>query len=165
MTTGLERVPENSQLRRARAVARLLDSSIPIPGTGRRIGIDPILGLIPFVGDFGGAILSGYIVLAAAQAGAPTVTLIRMIGNVGLDSLVGAVPLLGDLFDAAWKANSKNVALLERHVADASAGNAPTNPYRLVSIVLVISAIAAIGLFSFVGYLVYLAATHSIAGR
>lgn len=165
MTTSLEHIPENSQLRRARAVARLLDSSIPIPGTGRRIGIDPILGLIPFVGDFGGAILSGYIVLAAAQAGAPTLTLVRMIGNVGLDSLVGAVPLLGDLFDAAWKANSKNVALLERHVAGVSAGNAPTNPYRLVSIVLVISAIAAIGLFSFVGYLVYLAATHSIGGR
>jgi hypothetical protein len=78
-------------LMRARAFATLMDSSITIPGTGRKIGLDPLLGLVPFVGDFAGAILSGYIVIAAALAGVPTFTLIRMLGNIAFDTLVGSI--------------------------------------------------------------------------
>ena len=100
-----------------RVLAKLLDNSIAIPGTGWKIGLDPIVGLIPGIGDLIGAILSGYIVLEAARADIPAVTLVRMLANVGIDTLLGAVPAVGDLFDAAWKSNTKNVELLERHLS------------------------------------------------
>jgi len=103
--------------RRLRALAQFLDTAISIPGTSWKFGFDAIVGLIPVVGDLIGGVLSGYIILEAARAEVPTLTLARMLVNVGIDTLVGSVPALGDLFDAAWKANIKNVALLERHIA------------------------------------------------
>jgi hypothetical protein len=102
--------------KRVRLLGQLLDNSIPIPGTGRRIGLDAVIGLVPGVGDLIGGLLSGYIVLEAARAQVPTVTLVRMLGNVGIDTLLGVVPGLGDIFDAAWKANTKNVMLLQGHL-------------------------------------------------
>ena len=103
-------------LRRLRQFSDLLDNAVAIPGTNYRVGIDPLLGLLPGGGDTLGAILSAYIVLQAAQLGAPRPTLVRMVWNILLDSLVGTIPLLGDFFDVAWKANSKNMALLEAHM-------------------------------------------------
>lgn len=103
--------------RNVRVLARLLDNAIPIPGTSWRIGLDPIVGLIPGVGDLISAVLSGYIILEAARAQVPTLTLAKMLGNVGVDTLFGAIPALGDVFDATWKSNTRNVALLERHLA------------------------------------------------
>ncbi|WP_284350695.1 DUF4112 domain-containing protein [Roseisolibacter agri] len=103
---------------RVRAMARLLDTAVRVPGTPVRFGLDAVLGLIPGVGDVVGAAASGYIVLAAARLGAPATVLVRMLLNVGIDTLVGAVPLFGDLFDLGWRSNSRNVALLERHLAD-----------------------------------------------
>ena len=94
----------------------LLDSAVSIPGTRRRIGLDPLLGLIPGLGDFLGAVLSGYIIIAAGRAGVPALTLFRMLVNVGIDTLIGSVPILGDLIDAGWKSNLMNVALFEKHV-------------------------------------------------
>ena len=94
----------------------MLDSAFKIPGTGVRIGADSILGLIPVVGDLTGAALSGYIVLASARLGAPASTLIRMVINIGIDTVVGSVPILGDMFDAGWRANIKNVELLDQHI-------------------------------------------------
>ena len=102
--------------RNVRVLARLLDNAIPIPGTSWKIGLDPIVGLIPGIGDLISAVLSGYIILEAARADIPTLTLAKMLGNVGIDTLFGAVPALGDVFDAAWKSNTRNVALLERHL-------------------------------------------------
>ncbi|HYS68896.1 MAG TPA: DUF4112 domain-containing protein [Gemmatimonadaceae bacterium] len=106
-----------SRVKRVRVLAKLLDNSIAIPGTGWKIGFDPIVGLIPGIGDLIGAVLSGYIILEAARADVPAVTLVRMLANVGIDTLLGAVPAVGDVFDAAWKSNMKNVALLERHLS------------------------------------------------
>lgn len=101
---------------RARALARMLDAAIRIPGTGRTIGLDPILGLIPGLGDLAGAALSGYIVLTAARLGAPKAVLGRMLLNLGADTLVGSVPVLGDLFDVGFRANIRNSELLDAHL-------------------------------------------------
>lgn len=122
-------------LARVRALARLLDSSIALPG-GYRIGLDGLIGLIPGVGDAAAASIATYIVIQAARMGASTTTLIRMMGNVLVELLVGIVPVLGDLFDFVWKANNRNVALLERNLdrleADGAGGR------RLTAAVLVL---------------------------
>jgi hypothetical protein len=112
---------DEARARRVRAVARLLDNAIAIPGTSWRFGLDAIVGLVPVVGDMIGGALSAYIILEAARAEVPTITLVRMLVNVGIDTLAGSVPALGDLFDAAWKANVKNARLLERHLAASAA--------------------------------------------
>ncbi len=106
-----------TRARNVRALARFLDSSIAIPGTDWRFGFDAVVGLVPVVGDVIGGVLSGYIIVQAARARVPVLTLARMLVNIGIDTVVGSVPAFGDLFDAAWKANMKNVALLERHMA------------------------------------------------
>jgi hypothetical protein len=103
-------------LARARALTRLLDSAARVPGTSFRFGLDPILGLVPGLGDVAGAALSGYVVLLASRHGAPATVIVRMLGNVVVDTVGGTVPVIGDLFDAGWKANSRNLALLERHL-------------------------------------------------
>ena len=115
--TGSSVAIDANRARRIRALAQLLDNAIPVPGTSWRFGLDAIVGLIPVVGDVIGGALSAYIILEAARAEVPRLTLVRMLMNVGIDTLVGSIPALGDLFDAAWKANIKNVALLERHLA------------------------------------------------
>jgi len=97
-------------------LARLLDRAVGIPGTGIRVGLDPLLGLVPGFGDFATGAISLYIILEAARLGVPRTTLVRMLGNVAIDTFGGSVPLVGDLFDVAWKSNSKNVALLQDHV-------------------------------------------------
>lgn len=106
------------RLARAQRVARLWDGAIRIPGTPFAIGLDPLLGLLPGAGDAVGAAVAAWLVLESAQLGVPPSTLVRMVTNVGIDALIGAVPVAGDVFDFAWKANLRNVALLERHVAE-----------------------------------------------
>ncbi|HEY7636714.1 MAG TPA: DUF4112 domain-containing protein [Gemmatimonadales bacterium] len=101
---------------RLRRLSYVLDNSIPIPGTPFRIGLDSIIGLVPGIGDLVGGAFSLYIILEAARLGASRTLLARMGWNVALDVLVGAVPVLGDLFDAGWKANMRNLDLLERQV-------------------------------------------------
>ena len=103
-------------LRSLRSLSHILDNALPIPGTSYRIGIDPLLGLFPAAGDYLSAALSAYIVIKAAQIGASSATLSRMAFNIILDTLVGTVPMIGDLFDAGWKANTKNLTLLENHL-------------------------------------------------
>jgi hypothetical protein len=94
-----------ASLRRLRRISHLLDNAIPIPGTKYRIGLDPILGLIPGGGDLLGSIFAGYIVFKSAQMGVPQETLVQMAANIVFDTVAGTVPVAGDLFDVAWKAN------------------------------------------------------------
>ncbi len=105
-----------ASLKRLRSLAHLLDNAIGIPGTPYRIGIDPLIGLLPGGGDLVMAGFSVYIVWEAARMGLPRSTVTRMVSNLVLDTVGGSVPMLGDLMDVAWKANSKNVALLEAHL-------------------------------------------------
>src|SRR4029079_6158444 len=101
-------------LARARTLARLLDSAARVPGTDIRFGADAIIGLVPGLGDVGGAALAGYLVILAQRLGVPRSVVLRMLANVAVDTIAGTVPLIGDLFDVAFKSNLRNVALLER---------------------------------------------------
>lgn len=103
-------------LRRIRAVSHLLDNAIPIPSTGIRVGIDPLIGLFPGGGDGISLLFSVYIVLESLRFRLPKETLIRMVMNVLVDAVVGSVPMVGDLFDVAWKANARNIRLVEAHL-------------------------------------------------
>jgi Domain of unknown function (DUF4112) len=105
------------RLQRLRSLAWLLDSSIPLPG-GYRIGLDPLIGLVPGLGDAVGALVSAYIINEARSLGAPRSVLTRMAGNVLIETVIGAIPFVGDLFDAGFKANLRNLALLERYQLD-----------------------------------------------
>ena len=109
-------MPTDDPLARARTLTNLLDNAVRVPGTSMRFGLDPVLGLVPGLGDVAGAALSGYVVLLASQLGAPTTVIVRMLGNVVIDTVGGTFPVIGDLFDAGWKSNSRNLALLERHL-------------------------------------------------
>lgn len=97
------------------ALAWLLDNSIPIPGTGRRIGLDAVVGLVPGLGDLLSGGIGLFVVLRGAQLGVPRVVLARMLLNVVVDFVVGAIPVIGDAFDLWFKAHARNVALIRRH--------------------------------------------------
>ena len=102
-------------------MARALDSAVRVPGTNIRFGLDALLGLVPGLGDVAGAAMGSYLVMLGSRLGAPKPVLARMVLNVALDTLAGVVPVAGDLFDVAWKANSRNMALLERYIAQPAA--------------------------------------------
>ena len=130
-------------LARARVVADLFDNALRIPGTNIRVGLDPLIGLIPGFGDLAAGFASVYIILEAARAGAPTTLLIRMLGNVGIDSVVGALPIAGDVFDFAWKSNARNVRLLEAHLASPRRTSRASR--ALVAAVAIGAALIAVG--------------------
>lgn len=94
-------------------LAELLDSKFRIPNTDIRFGIDPIIGLIPGIGDWLGGAVSLYFLVYAAILEARVPVLLRMLLNILLDVVIGTIPLLGDVFDVSWKANLRNAELLE----------------------------------------------------
>jgi hypothetical protein len=151
-----ERLPvrDDPAVERARALTRVLDDAIPIPGTRFRIGLDPILGLIPGAGDLVGGAMSAYLLLVAQRAGAPTSVLLRMLGNLAIDSLVGAVPFLGDLFDAGYKANRRNLGLIERYLDRPAPTRQASRGFVLAALVVVL--LITIGTISLAVWLVRL---------
>ena len=102
-------------------LAWILDSVFEIPGTRRRVGIDGMLTFVPVIGDAAGLTLSMVVVAAGIAAGVSIPTIVRMMLNVGLETLVGIVPFAGALFDMAYKANERNVGLIEADLADRKA--------------------------------------------
>jgi hypothetical protein len=102
----------------AELLAWLLDNSIPIPGTGRRVGLDAIIGLVPGLGDVLSGGLGLLVVLRGVQRGLPTIVVARMLANVALDFVIGAIPIIGDAFDLWYKSNVRNLALLRRYGND-----------------------------------------------
>jgi len=101
-----------NDVKRIERIARILDSVVTVPGTKVKIGLDPILGIIPGVGDAIASFMSAIILYEAASAGVPKRHLLRMLGNVVIDSLVGAIPVLGDIFDFAFRANERNLEII-----------------------------------------------------
>lgn len=100
-----------------RHLARVWDDLIPLPLINRRIGLDALVGVVPGIGDVAGALVASYGLVIALRLGAPVSILLRMLLNIAVDAIVGAIPLLGDVFDIGWRAQHRNVALLERWIA------------------------------------------------
>jgi hypothetical protein len=111
-------------LKRLDRTARLMDRAIPLPLVGG-IGLDALLGLIPYVGDAASTAVTGSIILRSLQYGLPRALVAQMVANMFIDALFGAVPIIGDLFDITFKANTRNMALLRAHLASVEAGTVP----------------------------------------
>lgn len=130
----LNKLERLATLNRIRKFSRLMDTAFRIPGTPFRIGWDPIIGLIPGLGDAVDTGISAYIIFMAARFGLPRTVLGWMVFNVGLEFVLGTVPLIGDLFDAFFKSNIRNLALLERHLQDAEPELGEVDPQNLASV-------------------------------
>jgi uncharacterized protein DUF4112 len=135
---------------RLRSLAWLLDSSIPIPGTRLTVGLDALIGLFPILGDLAGVLLSSYILGEAARLGAPKTVLMRMAFNVGVEGVIGIVPFAGDLFDAAWKANQRNVRLLDAWIDRPRKAERSS---RLFAALLILGLAALLALLGALGFL------------
>ena len=104
------------ELLELRRFANLLDEAFRIPIIGYRVGLEPLLGLVPVVGDVSGFILSGYLIVRAARLGLPRELVVRMVTNALLDAAIGSIPVVGDVFDFFWKVNKRNLRLVERYL-------------------------------------------------
>jgi hypothetical protein len=150
---------QSAALGRIRLLTKVLDEAIAIPGTGRKVGLDPIIGLLTGGGDSVGMVMSVYILLESLRFGLPKATLTRMLANVAADSLIGTVPFLGDIFDFVWGANSKNLKLLEAHIANPGLHTPADTKFvlfilvGLAAIILVAIAIGVLVAGTFVGAL------------
>ena len=147
--------PDPRGLDALRRWARLFDSAFRIPGTRITFGLDPILGLIPGLGDIASPLLSWFFIWHGVRLRVPKVVLARMVLNVLIDAAAGLIPIAGDLFDVGWKANEWNLSLLERH---ATPGGRPTSGdylfVLLCSIILVAAAVIPILCAIWLGYAV-----------
>jgi hypothetical protein len=130
---------DRAQLEFIKRLSYYLDSAIPIPGTKMRIGLDPIIGLIPGVGDALTSLISTYIVLTAMKLKVSRWTLVRMVFNIVIESVVGIIPIVGDFFDAYWKSNERNRILLEKNMANPAAKSA--DMLFIIATVLILIAI------------------------
>jgi hypothetical protein len=113
----MNEIQQLKNLQRIRKIANLLDTAIGIPGTKFRIGLDPILGIIPGGGDLIAAVISAYMVYLATRFGLEKEEIGKMFGNVAIETIFGSIPLVGDIFDAYFKANIRNLEILENHLA------------------------------------------------
>lgn len=117
-TTGHDQARRQRSRERVRKLAWLLDQAVTVPGTRFRFGLDPVLGLLPGMGDAVTTAMALWLVYEARELGAPKHVIVRMLGNVALDALVGTIPLVGDLFDFAFRANTRNLRLLQKHTGE-----------------------------------------------
>ncbi len=150
---------QQTRLTALRRAAELLDSAFVVPGTNYRIGLDPIIGLIPMVGDLASPLFTIGLLWQAYDLGLPKVVQLRMIFNAAIDALIGAIPVAGDLFDFGWKSNQMNLALLERHAYEERRPGVADWLFVAAMIALLL-AIAALP-FVLAGWLLSWAASHA----
>jgi hypothetical protein len=138
-------------------LAWLMDDLIRIPGLGWRFGLDALVGLIPGFGDTATSLASFYILASAVRYRVPKITLLRMGLNIGIDYLVGSLPLVGDLFDAWWKSNQKNIALVRKRatVSASEARSGKLSDWLFVGVIILLLAglalaAAAVSVYLFV---------------
>lgn len=148
---------EQRRYRRLERLADLLDNAIRIPGTRWRVGLDPIVGLVPGLGDAIGAVASGWILIEAARFGVSRPVLLRMLYNIVVDTGVGAIPGAGDLFDFVWKSDSKNLALLRRHLQQPGETRRASR-WLLIGVLLALVGVTAGSLLAVIFLLKYLIA-------
>ncbi|RJQ71917.1 MAG: DUF4112 domain-containing protein [Desulfobacteraceae bacterium] len=146
---------------RLNRLAWLLDNSIRLPGLNYRIGLDPLIGLVPGIGETVGALLSMYIVVEAARSGVPLAIIMRMGLNVVMEVLLGSIPLIGDLFDMAWKANARNMRLMQRYAA-APRKNVLVSTLLMWMVILTVGMVIAAGFY--VGILILRAVWTALTG-
>jgi hypothetical protein len=138
-------------LNRIRFLSRLLDNAVRVPGTSFRVGFDPLLGLLPGAGDIASVLISVYIVLESLRFQLPKETLIRMISNLVTDTALGTIPIAGDMFDVVWKANARNLHLLETHLQNPNPSRAADRLFIVgvvIILLLLVVAVVAIALAS-----------------
>jgi hypothetical protein len=135
--------PTNASPADIEALAWLLDNSIPIPGTGRRIGLDALVGLVPGLGDVLSGGLGLVVVVRGAQLGVPGIVLARMLANLAIDFLAGSIPLIGDAFDMWFKANLRNVRLIRRHALAPESSR--TGSWAFFGVLLGVAVLLALG--------------------
>lgn len=126
---------------RIHRVTHILDDLVPIPGTGQRIGVDPVVGLVPVVGDVVGALAGGWVILEAARFGIPRIALARMVVNLLVDLALGAIPVLGIVLDVVSRSNTANLELFRRHALDADATTAGHEAFFAGLALLIVGAI------------------------
>jgi hypothetical protein len=138
--------PDPARLAQLRRWAELLDSAFKVPGLPVRFGLDAIVGLVPGVGELTTPAFTLLLLSNGLRAGVPLRALGRMVLNTGVDALIGLVPLLGDLTDIGWKANLRNLALLERHAGSGATPSPRDNTWVVVAgvVLLVLVVLVAI---------------------
>ena len=140
------RSEEADRVRRSlQQLAWLLDSSLPIPGTRLTVGLDALIGLFPVIGDLIGVALSSYILSQAARLGAPRSVLSRMAFNIAVEGVVGIIPFAGDVFDAAFKANQRNVQLLDAWLEQPKRTERATRAFAAMLICALVGLLALLG--------------------
>lgn len=144
--------------RQLEQLSRWTDNIFRIPVLGWRFGLDPLLGLIPGLGDSATALISVYILAAAVRYRVPKIALLRMGLNIGIDYVLGSIPLVGDLFDAWWKANQKNIELLRRRatVSAADARQGRLSDWLFVGLIIIILFALLIGSVALAYYILAL---------
>lgn len=125
-------------------VTRVMDDLVAVPGTNQRVGVDPLIGLIPVVGDVVAAAVGGWVILEAARFGIPRVALARMVVNLLVDLGIGAIPLLGDLLDIVSRSNSANLRIFRRHALDPDASTYGHNAFFLGLVLVLVGAVWAL---------------------
>ncbi len=143
-----EKKNETTALAGMDSLAKLMDAQFKIPGTNIRFGLDALIGLVPGAGDFATFLVSGYMMLTLAKNGASGFVLARMALNVIIDSLIGAIPILGDIFDVAFRANTRNMQLMHEHYVE---GRHRGSAWKIIIPVMLILLL----LTGFIAYLAY----------
>lgn len=132
-------------------VAHLMDNAFVIPGTKIRFGLDPLLGLIPGLGDTASAVVSFLTLMQCARRGLPRIVLARMAGNILLNTVIGAIPVLGDVFSVWFKSNQRNLVLLEKHLENNKTSTAAD--WLFVILLLVVLAVVTLTVVAAIVYL------------
>ncbi|MDF9794802.1 hypothetical protein OKW21_000065 [Catalinimonas alkaloidigena] len=118
------------------SLTNLMDSRFKLPGTNFRFGLDPILGLIPGIGDATSLLISGSLIFYMYRHGASRKAMILMVGNVLLDAIIGSIPILGNIFDFAYKANERNIRIMKRHYQEGKYQGKGTGVLIMIGLVL-----------------------------
>ncbi|HVK97679.1 MAG TPA: DUF4112 domain-containing protein [Flavisolibacter sp.] len=124
-------------------ISKLMDAQFQIPGTNIRFGLDALIGLIPGAGDLSTFAVSGYLVYIMARNGASGYVLARMVLNILIDAVIGAIPFIGDIFDVAFKANMRNMRLMQEHYVE---GRHRGSAWKVVIPVLLVVLVVIIGI-------------------